>query len=1783
MRLFAALLLLSLGTTVAAVNASNATVELYYLSHVAVIGVRSNTSVDPVNGTVTTVSPSTNNTIDDPDVASFVNTTEYERARNTTYKFLQCSYGNVVEGSESACHNSIVLESETKREAVNTLERVVMKVTQAMYLGNGTGRRRLITRRDLGGSDWDELNAVFRGVVMKIPDQSMEKSIWPSTLKVFMKTIRCGQIGIGNIDIQSTASSNNAVNANVKLQSLDILCSAEYTYKYGWFGGSGRVSAGGTEQSIDTTITLNEDGTASINSCSSNVDLSQLSFSGGIVSKIADTFKGMFRSKLESTLGTTICDELGPLGSTFITSLAKTVRNETHPYVPVANGGSYVDVSEGPMLKENTLAKEVKAALISWKSALISPNSTDPLALLVPQAFSAVNEYFSNKETGINHFLRKYVLEDDGTLVLDFTTTESERGFIMYDGVDPLTSTSLGMSRVVVTGLDQFQTFRPLVVLGDQTLGHELRMEGRVTASASLSLTIGPSTAPGSMIDEHNGNTVRENPQLSLSISDLYLDAATFVGVSKEKALSVKVGSIQQAALPCLSSTFHEMEVRKFISTIRDIEEPLFSGFISVGIDRLFSQALHLVYLKFEDRMKLAMPNYLTTAGSEMMNELIDDYVASHNQTHEKTCPAPALPYKSGEYINFRTNDLWNQFQSAALGPFVENNASMLNKLISDMTDAGSVHNLLGENLTEKNKTRVQTGSGFLGDLELQAGNIGIHGLNTIHGIEMLTAKSQHHGTNFAGVDSWLPVEHNMSKHLLSTAMSVGTNDRPLEGSIDVYFAADGAKGNGYSPILNDFTFSVGISELQVLIQMLIKLDLGNLKHLQLRHVVHLDCWVSAIGELGFHQAHAKFFGSLFASIKCRTCTSPGFRELEKTLSTEQATKDLTEIANRVFDFVGKMVESNNVKTEINKWISDATTRCAIEADGYFPDGSYQDTEKIKLGAEGVPPVVVVQKDSDATLDYMLFAIVGALVGGMLMCCRFYGKERRWQRDLLSLEKEIEEKNKGRPEGEKLPSPLISATTSLFSSPHVPILIRIGVPIVLLANAVFFLSGHLSLGALVRVYLNVAGEDVLIPDVFTFSMAQSTIDMWNANAKFLAIIIVIFSGMWPYTKISISMFLWMAPPTWYAPSSREAAFMCLDGLGKWSIIDIFVLVLSMVGFHLIINSPEVSFLPPDFWKVEVSVVPVWGLYANLIAQVQSQIISHICIYCHRNSIAAAEEEMGHRLIDIGSVKKLLEERKVEIKIHSNPVASREKGLGDLPTLVEVPEESSGESSKMESFDGITRAAEKAQKKTAATRTRARSTWLTSQNNIPGPRKALLHKKASLRSHYFEMKSDEGEAGEIGRLRIQVSPCGQWLVIFGIIFTELILVVGTITPSFYMNTKGLAGLAIDLGKTNTSNKQYSILSTVESIGNQIDPDETISVIGIGSIAGFFLLTTVIIPNLQLLGLFLMWTLKLSLQNQKKLFLINEALSAWQYLEVYIIAIGVASLQMADISGQIARPLCRNLDETFDMLATYGVVDRINANCFTVLSGVEDGMQILLVGAVLLNIFNMLVNRATVAALQDREARLRGDVLEGNAERPKSFFRDSCIKYLLFSCCCCVRYVAEEHDDKNEDESDTASLSTTGGTTRKRTVTLSGTRKRVMTWGSARPSRTMSVVSVFVPEEKNGLPPHWEEVTSEGGDVYYWHSLTGETQWENPTNNRRGSSLSRVELVDEATGKVYFWNQQTGSTRWKPDQEDAVSAPEQLLEELVDEKSGQTYYWNKATGSTKWKEGKKSASL
>jgi uncharacterized paraquat-inducible protein A len=66
-------------------------------------------------------------------------------------------------------------------------------------------------------------------------------------------------------------------------------------------------------------------------------------------------------------------------------------------------------------------------------------------------------------------------------------------------------------------------------------------------------------------------------------------------------------------------------------------------------------------------------------------------------------------------------------------------------------------------------------------------------------------------------------------------------------------------------------------------------------------------------------------------------------------------------------------------------------------------------------------------------------------------------------------------------------------------------------------------------------------------------------------------IIFLLSFAWPYTKQLIITGLWFAPPATISVSTRGSVLLWMDLLGKWSIVDIFVLVLVLVGFRLSIQ------------------------------------------------------------------------------------------------------------------------------------------------------------------------------------------------------------------------------------------------------------------------------------------------------------------------------------------------------------------------------------------------------------------------------------------------------------------------------------------------------------------------------------------------------------------------------------------------------------------------------------
>ena len=63
------------------------------------------------------------------------------------------------------------------------------------------------------------------------------------------------------------------------------------------------------------------------------------------------------------------------------------------------------------------------------------------------------------------------------------------------------------------------------------------------------------------------------------------------------------------------------------------------------------------------------------------------------------------------------------------------------------------------------------------------------------------------------------------------------------------------------------------------------------------------------------------------------------------------------------------------------------------------------------------------------------------------------------------------------------------------------------------------------------------------------------------------------------------------------PQTRGSTLLWLDALGKWSIIDLFVMIVMLAALRqrLLLPKPVADLLPPDFLVVGLQVSPQLGL------------------------------------------------------------------------------------------------------------------------------------------------------------------------------------------------------------------------------------------------------------------------------------------------------------------------------------------------------------------------------------------------------------------------------------------------------------------------------------------------------------------------------------------------------------------------------------------------------------
>ncbi|KAL6071759.1 Paraquat-inducible protein A [Balamuthia mandrillaris] len=453
---------------------------------------------------------------------------------------------------------------------------------------------------------------------------------------------------------------------------------------------------------------------------------------------------------------------------------------------------------------------------------------------------------------------------------------------------------------------------------------------------------------------------------------------------------------------------------------------------------------------------------------------------------------------------------------------------------------------------------------------------------------------------------------------------------------------------------------------------------------------------------------------------------------------------------------------------------------------------------------------------------------------------------------------------------------------------HVAWYFRYGIPMVIVINVALFINANISIGASVYAIVQLGLDEVQLPPLFPFSLGSSVRDMWKAGVYPLSLLVAVFSGAWPYLKLILLFLCWMLPVRILSAKRRETVLRVVDALGKWSLIDAYIMILMLVAFHENIISPAVpeSGTKAGAAGAQFVVAPKSGFYLFLLATITSLVVTHVILACHRR---AANWRRRHEIA------------RLEHKLPSEAVGAHSFRVGH--TLV-------------------------------------RCTWL-----------------------------------------------GRALVTVLLLITTALMIVGSVLESFSFRTEGLAAVAIEfLGYP--VQKDYSVLTLGEAIpAGAYNPNG----VGVHLIQSTFFIFAVAVPLCHLVFLLTLWLAPLRPVVQKYMFMMTEVLNAWSALDVFVISIIAALLEIEQFAQFIIGDKCDLINE---ILKEYlqPVLPGMD-KCYDVVATLQWGCWILFTACVIYWIAGYLVMQLCHKILEERSDKAYRSVVKAAQQHREAAYSSS----------------------------------------------------------------------------------------------------------------------------------------------------------------------------------------------
>jgi len=178
-------------------------------------------------------------------------------------------------------------------------------------------------------------------------------------------------------------------------------------------------------------------------------------------------------------------------------------------------------------------------------------------------------------------------------------------------------------------------------------------------------------------------------------------------------------------------------------------------------------------------------------------------------------------------------------------------------------------------------------------------------------------------------------------------------------------------------------------------------------------------------------------------------------------------------------------------------------------------------------------------------------------------------------------------------------------------------------PIATLSAIVLFLYSDLCLATSINFVFSNNGQTLSIGPALAFSVVICAINAYWAGAYLIAFCIGFMSILWPFIKLVLLLFAWIAPQNALNPRVRGMLLRFLDEYGKWSLIDTWLGILALACYRLGWQSSKTD---AHFY---VDPVPNMPFFMFVLSSVLTLILGHVASGYHRRAEETHELEEGN--------------------------------------------------------------------------------------------------------------------------------------------------------------------------------------------------------------------------------------------------------------------------------------------------------------------------------------------------------------------------------------------------------------------------------------------------------------------------------------------------------------------------------------------------------------------------